>query len=128
MHLVSLVVQLICIQLFATQWTEAGMAPLSFTIIWNLLKLMSIASLMLSSHLIYCHLLLLSLSVFPSIKVFYNELVFTSGGQSIEASASVLQMNMQGWFPLGLTDLISLMSKGQTLEFSPATEFKSINS
>ena len=128
MHLVSLVVQLLCIQLFATQWTEAGMAPLSFTIIWNLLKLMSIASLMLSSHLIYCHLLLLSLSIFPSIKVSYNELVFTSGGQSIEASAYVLQMNMQGWFPLGLTDLISLMSKGQTLEFSPATEFKSINS
>ena len=128
MHLVSLVVQLLCIQLFATQWIEAGMAPLSFTIIWNLLKLMSIASLMLSSHLIYCHLLLLSLSVFPSIKVSYNELVFTSGDQSIEASASVLQMNMQGWFPLGLTDLISLMSKGQTLEFSPATEFKSINS
>ena len=38
--------------------------------------------------------------------------LFASGGQSIEASASVLQMNIQGWFPLGLTDLISLQSKG----------------
>ena len=40
--------------------------------------------------------------------------VFTSGGQSIGASvsASVLSMNIQGWFPLGLTGLISLQSKG----------------
>ena len=37
---------------------------------------------------------------------------FTSGGQSIGASASVLPMNIQGWFPLGLTGLISLLSKG----------------
>ena len=111
-----LVVKLLCIQLFATPWTEDGLALLSFTIVWNLLKHMSIASLMLSKNLIYCHQVLLSLSVFPSIKVSYNELVFTSGGQSIGASASVLQINIQGWFPLGLTDLISLMSKRQTLK------------
>ena len=41
--------------------------------------------------------------------------LFESGGQSIEASASVLPMNIQGWFPLGLTVLISLQSKENTL-------------
>ena len=54
---------------------------------------------------------------------------FASGGQSIgaSASASVLPMNIQGWFPLGLTDLISLLSKGLSKVF-PTPQFKSINS
>ena len=48
---------------------------------------------------------------------------FTSGGQSTGAlaSASVLPMNIQGWFPLGLTDLISLLSKGLSRVFSSTT-------
>ena len=48
---------------------------------------------------------------------------FTSGGQSIEASASasVLPMNIHEWFPLGLTDLISLQSKGLSRVFSNTT-------
>ena len=64
----------------------------------ELLKLMSIESVMPSSHLILCHSLFLQPSVFPSIKVFSNQLVLTSGGQSIRAlaSASVLPMNIQG--------------------------------
>ena len=58
-----------------------------------------------------CHSHLLS-SVFPSIRVFSSESVFTSGGQSIAStSASVLPMNIQDWFPLGLPGLI-LQSKG----------------
>ena len=54
---------------------------------------------------------------------------FSSGGQSIvvSASASVLPMNIQGLFPLGLTGLISLQSKGLQ-ESSPAPQFKSISS
>ena len=62
-------------------------------------------------------------SVFPSIRVFSNELVFTSGGQSIGAStsASVHPINIQGWFPLGLTGLISLQSKGLSRVFSIIT-------
>ena len=62
-----------------------------------------------SNHLILCHSLLLLPSIFPSIKVFSNESVLRSGGQSIEASssASVLPVNIQGWFPLGVTGLIS---------------------
>ena len=55
------------------------------------------------------HPLLLLPSIFPSIRVFSNELIFKSGGQSIRASASVLPMNIQVWFPLGLTSLISLL-------------------
>ena len=51
----------------------AWQAPLSSTISWGLLKLMSIESLMLFNHLILCHPLLLLPSVFPSIRVFSNE-------------------------------------------------------
>ena len=58
--------------------------------------------------------------------VFFNESVFTSGGQSIgaSASASVLPMNIQGWFLLGLTGLISLQSKGLSRVFSSTTVWK----
>ena len=50
-----------------------------------------------------------------------SPLLFTSGGQSIGASASVLPVNIQGWFPLGLTGLISLLSKGLSRVLSSAT-------
>ena len=60
-------------RLFATPWTAAHQASLSFTISWSLLKLMSIESLLPSNHLILCHLLLLLLSVLPSIRVCSNE-------------------------------------------------------
>ena len=59
--------------LFVTPWTAACQASLSFSISQSLLKLMSIASLMPSNHLILCHPLLLLPSIFPSIKVFSNE-------------------------------------------------------
>ena len=80
----------------------------------SLLKLMSIKSVMPSNPIILHHPLLLLPSIFPSTRVFPNELALTSGGQSIgaSASASVLQTNIQGWFLLGLTGLISLLSKG----------------
>ena len=61
------------IQLFATPWIAADQASLSFTISWSLLQLMSIESVMPSNHLIFCHPLLLLLSIFPSIMVFSNE-------------------------------------------------------
>ena len=62
-------------QLFATPWTAACQAALSITNSWRLLKLMSIASVMKSSHLILCHPLLLPPSIFPSIRVFSKESV-----------------------------------------------------
>ena len=71
----SLVQSLSCVLLFATPWTAARQAPLSFTISHSLLKLMSIKSLMPSNHLILCHPLLLLPSVFPSIRSFSNESV-----------------------------------------------------
>ena len=61
------------VQLFATPWTAACQASLSFTISWSLLKLMSIESVMPSNHLILCRPLLLLPSIFPSIRVFSNE-------------------------------------------------------
>ena len=101
--------------LFATPWTPASQASMSITISWSLLKLMSIKSVILSKHLILCCPLLLLSSIFPSIRVFFpRSQFFASGGQGIGAlaSASVLPVNFQGWFPLGLTGLISLQSKG----------------
>ena len=58
----------------ATPWTVTRQAPLSFTISWSLLKFMSIESVMLYNHLILCLPLLFLPSVFPSIRVFSNEL------------------------------------------------------
>ena len=103
------------IQLFETPWTAACQGSLSVTVSWSLFKLMSIISVMSFNHLILCLLFLFLFSTFPSIRVFFLMIwIFASGGQSIGASAlaSVLSMNIQGWFPLGWTGLISLQSKG----------------
>ena len=120
---------------FATPWTAARQASLS----WrgkdriinskSLLKLMPIESVMPSKHLVLCRPLLLLPSIFPSIRVFSMSQSFASGGQSIEASASasVLPMNIQDCFLLGLTSLISLLSKGSQ-ESSPVPQFEDINS
>ena len=78
--------------------------------------------MMPSSHLIlWCPLLLLQ--SFPASGSFPRSQFFTSGGQSIRAlaSASVLPMNIQDWFPLGLTGCISSQSKGLSRVFSSTT-------
>ena len=64
------------IWLFGTPWPAARQASLSFTISWSLLKLMAPESMMLSDYLILCWPPLLLLSIFPSIRVFSNELAF----------------------------------------------------
>ena len=70
----AVVVQsLSCVQLFATPWTTACQAPLSFSISENLLRFMSTESVMLSIHFIPCCPLLLLFSIFSSIRVFSNE-------------------------------------------------------
>ena len=73
-----------------------------------------------SNHLILCHPLLLLPSVFPSIRSFPMSWLFALGGRSIgvSASASVLPVSIQGWFPLGLTGLISLQSEGLSRVFT----------
>ena len=74
LKIVVAVQSLRCVQLFATPWTAACQASLSCTIFWSLLKFMSIVSVMPSNHLILCCPLLLLPSIFPSIRIFYNEL------------------------------------------------------
>ena len=75
-HLI-VVIQLSCVQFFAIPWTAGHQASLSFTNSQSLLKLMSIELVMPSNHLIFCHPLLLLPSIFPSIRVFSNELALT---------------------------------------------------
>ena len=53
-------------------------------------------------------------SIFPSIRVFSNKLALPIGWQKIGASVSVLAMNIQGWYPSGLTGFISLLSNGES--------------
>jgi len=76
-----------------------------------------------SNHLILCQRFLLCPQSFPASGSFPVSQLFTSGGQSIGASASAsgLPMDIQGWFPLGLTGLISLQSKGLSRVFSSTT-------
>ena len=109
--------------LFMTPWAAACRASLSFTISLSLLKFMSIESVMPSNHLILCHHLLPHHQSFPASGPFSMSRFFTSGKQSIRVSAatSVLPMNIQGWYPLGLTGLISLLSKGLSSVFSSTT-------
>ena len=107
-----------------TPWTAARQASLSITSSLRLSKLMSIESVIPSSHLILCHPLLLLPSIFPSIRVFPNEVAtFASGGQRIgvSASTSVLPMNTQDYFLLGWTGWISLQSKGLSRVFFNTT-------
>ena len=102
------------VQLFVTPWTETYQAYWSITNSQSLLKFISIESVMPSNHVILCHPILLLRSIFPASGYFLMSQFFTSGGQSIaaSASASVLLMNIQDLFPLGLTGLISLLFKG----------------
>ena len=89
----------------------------------SLLKLMSIESVMPSSHLILCHPLLLLPPIPPSIRVFSMSLLFAWGSQSIgvSASASVLAMNTQDWYFLGWTGWIFIQSKGLSRVVSNTT-------
>ena len=115
----DVVLSLSLVQLFATPWTAAHQASLSFTISLSLLKLMSIELMLASDHLILCCPLLLLPSIFPSIRVFSNEpaLYIRWPKYWSISSASALPMNIQGWFPLGFTGLIFLRSKGLSRVF-----------
>ena len=95
---------------------------LSITNSWSLLTHVHRFGDVPSNHLILCCRPLLFLpSVFPSIRVFPVSQFFASGGQStgVSASASVLLVNIQDWFPLRLTGWISLLSKGLSSLLQP---------
>ena len=120
----AFVVQLLShVPLFTISWTAAHQAPPSSTISWSLLRFMSIESVILSNHFTLCGPLSFLSSIFSSIRVLFSMtqgLFFALGGQSTgaSASASILPMNIQGWFPLGLTDLISFCPR-DSQESSP---------
>ena len=113
------------VRLFVTPWTAARQDSLSITSSHSLLKLGSIESVMPSNHLILC-CPLLPPSVFPASRSLQMSEFFAWGGQRIgvSASASVLPVNIQDWFPLGWTSLISLQSKGLSTVFSSTTVSK----
>ena len=108
------------VRLFVIPWTAAHQASLSINNSQSLLKLMSIESVMPSNYLILCRPLLLLPSIFSSIRIFSNETVLHIRLE-VSASASVLPMNIQDWFPLGWTSWISLQSKGLSRVFSNTT-------
>ena len=85
------------------------------------LNFMSIESVTPSNHLILCYPFLLCLQSFPASGLFPMSQLFTSGGQSFGASASVLPRSIQRWFPLRLTGLTSLLFKGLSRVFSSTT-------
>ena len=108
---------------FATPWTAAHQASLSITNSWNLLKLMSIESVMPSNHLILCRPLLLPPSIFPNIGVFSNQLVLRIGWPKYWSfSFSISPSNeYSGLISFRMDWLISLLSKGLSRVFSNIT-------
>ena len=108
------------VRLFVTSWTVAHQAPLSSTISQSLLKLMSIQSVMLSNHLILCCPLLLLPSIFPSIRVFPNELVLCIKWPKYWSfSFSIIPSNEYSeLISYSIDWLISLQSKGLSRVFS----------
>ena len=111
----DIVVQLLShVQLFVTPWTAAHQASLSFTLYQSLRKLLSIKSVMPSNHLIFCCPFLLLPSIFPSIRVFSNELALCIRWPKYwSISFSISPSNEYS----GLTGLISLPSNSLALSF-----------
>ena len=123
--LIQLSLSLSRVQLFATPRTAAHQASLSITNSQSLLKLLSIESVMPSNHLILCRPLLLP-SIFPSIRVFFNESALHIWWPKCWNFSISPSMNSQGWFPLGWTG--SYCTPRDSQESSSTPQFKSINS
>ena len=118
------------VQLVVTPWIAAHQASLSITDSQSLLKLMSIESVMPSSHLILCHPLLLLSLIPPSIRVFSNESVLCIRwpkywGFSFSISPSDEYSGLIS-FRMDWLDLLAV--QGTVKESSPTPQFKSINS
>ena len=116
------------IWLFATPWTAARQASLSFTVSQRLLKLMSIESVMPSNHLVLCYPLPFLPSVFPSIRVFSSESVFHIRGPSFWSfSFSISTSNEYSGlisFRVAWFDLLAVQG---TLKRSPAPQFEAVS-
>ena len=119
---VSVVQSLSCVWPFVTPWTAAHQGPLSFIVFQSLLKFMSIDSVMLSTISLSVAPFSFCLQSFPA-SVFSDELALRIWWPKygVSASALVLPMSIQDWFPLGLAGLISLQFKGLSRVFSNTT-------
>ena len=112
-----------------TPWTAAHQASLSITDSQSLLKLMSIELVMASNHLILCHPLLLSLSIFPSLRVFSSESVLHIRWPKYWSfSFSISPSNEHTGLISFRIDWFDLAIQANSQEPSPAPQFKSINS
>ena len=120
-----LVVQsLSCVQLFVTPWPAACQASLSFTISCSFLRLISwVSDAIQPSRPLLPPSLALNLSQYQGLFQWIGSSLRVAKVLELhlQLSASVLPMNIQGWFSLGLTDLISLWSKGLSRVFSRTT-------
>ena len=111
--------------LFAIPWTTAHQAPLSSTISLNLLKLMSTESVMFCNHLIICYPFSFCFQTPPASGSFQWVGSLCQVAKVLELKLQhVLPINIQGWFPLGLTSSIALLSKGLSRAFSNTTVLK----
>ena len=110
-----------------TPWTAAHQASLSFTISQSLLKLMSV---MPSNHLIFCHPLLLLSSIFPSIRIFSNELALCiRWPKCLSFSFNISPSNEHsGMISFRMDWFVSPCSLRDSQESSTTPQFKSINS
>ena len=118
------VVQLLsCVQLFETPLMAESQAFLSFTLSWSLLKLMPIGSVM-PPIISFCHPLLLLLSIFPSIRIFSNELALHIRWTKYWSFSISSSNEYSGLISFRLYCLISLLSKGLSRVFSSTTVFK----
>ena len=117
------------VRLFETPWAAACQASLSFTIFWNLLKLMSIKSVMPSNNLTLCRPLLLLPSIFPSIRVFPNESVLHIRWPKYwNFSFSISPSREYSGLIFFRRDWLDLLAVQGTLKSSPTPQFKSISS
>ena len=116
-YLFSSIQSLSCVWLFATPWIAACQASLSITNSWSSLRLMSIESVMPSSHLILCLPLLLLPPIPPSIRDFSNESTLCTRWPKYSALASFLPKKSQCWSSSEWTGWISLQSKGLSRVF-----------
>ena len=112
-----------CVPLFVSPWTVAHQASLFITNSQSLHKIIPLSRWCHPTSSSFVIPFFSCLQSFPTSGSFSMSQFFASGGQSIgaSASASVLPMDIQNWFPLGLTGLIFLLSKGLSRVFSNTT-------
>ena len=126
---ISSVQSLSHVRLFAIPWITARQASLSITNSRSLFKLMSIASVMPSNHLILCHTLLLLPSIFPSIRVFSNESTLRMRWPKYWSfSFSIIPSKEHSGLISFRMDWLDLLAVQGTQKSSPTPQFKSINS